>query len=139
MAAFEGHLGIVWMLLESGGQLNEESEEGFTPVLAAASNGYTEVVNFLIRQGAEAESVPMEFTPITYGGPEAFSPAQRQELRHRLHGFKVVTVHSSGMDGANICSAAAEAAQAAALRLSGATITQDEAEEAVAAILAEGS
>tara|TARA_B100000809_G_scaffold102190_1_gene100771 strand:+ start:721 stop:1212 length:492 start_codon:yes stop_codon:yes gene_type:complete len=40
---------------------------------------------------------------------------------------------------ANICSVAAEAAQAAALRLSGATITQDEAEEAVAAILAEGS
>ena len=40
---------------------------------------------------------------------------------------------------ANIRSIAAEAAQAATLRLSGATITQDEAEEAVAAILAEGS
>ena len=40
---------------------------------------------------------------------------------------------------ANICSVAAEAAQAAALRLSGATITQDEAEETVATILAEGS
>jgi F-type H+-transporting ATPase subunit b len=40
---------------------------------------------------------------------------------------------------ANIRSIAAEAAQAATLRLSGATITQDEAEEAVAAILAEES
>lgn len=40
---------------------------------------------------------------------------------------------------ANIRSIAAEAAQAATLRLSGATITQDEAEEAVVAILAEGS
>ena len=39
---------------------------------------------------------------------------------------------------ANIRSVAAETAQAAALRLSGATITQDEAEDAVAAILAEG-
>ena len=40
---------------------------------------------------------------------------------------------------ANIRSVAAEAAQAATLRLSGATITLDEAEEAVAAILAEES
>lgn len=38
----------------------------------------------------------------------------------------------------NIRSVAAETAQAAALRLSGATITQDEAEEAVASVLAEG-
>jgi F-type H+-transporting ATPase subunit b len=39
---------------------------------------------------------------------------------------------------ANIRSVAAETAQAAALRLSGATITQDEAEEAVASVLTEG-
>ena len=38
---------------------------------------------------------------------------------------------------ANIRTVAAETAQAAALRLSGATITQDEAEEAVASVLAE--
>lgn len=39
---------------------------------------------------------------------------------------------------ANIRTVAAETAQAAALRLSGATITRDEAEEAVASVLAEG-
>jgi len=39
---------------------------------------------------------------------------------------------------ANIRSVAAETAQAAALRLSGASVTQDEAEQAVASVLAEG-
>ena len=39
---------------------------------------------------------------------------------------------------ANIRTVAAETAQAAALRLSGASVTRDEAEEAVASILAEG-
>ena len=39
---------------------------------------------------------------------------------------------------ANIRTVAAETAQAAALRLSGASVTQDEAEEAVASVLAEG-
>ena len=45
-----------------------------------------------------------EFTPITYGGPEAFSQTEREDLRRRLEAFKGVTVHSSGMGGANICS-----------------------------------
>lgn len=39
---------------------------------------------------------------------------------------------------ANIRTVAVETAQAVALRLSGATVTQDEAEEAVASVLAEG-
>ena len=39
---------------------------------------------------------------------------------------------------ANIRTVAAETAQAAALRLSGASVTQDEAEDAVAAVLSEG-
>ena len=53
----------------------------------------------------EAGFAALEFTPITYGGPEAFSPTERRELRRRLSRFKVVTVHSSGMGSANICSA----------------------------------
>ncbi len=38
-----------------------------------------------------------EFTPITYGGPEVFSPAEREDLRRQLEAFRLVTVHSSGM------------------------------------------
>ena len=58
-----------------------------------------------IDQTLEAGFAALEFTPISYGGPEAFSPAERRELRRQLSRFKVVTVHSSGMGGANICSA----------------------------------
>jgi len=45
-----------------------------------------------------------EITPISYGGPEAFGRAAREHLRRRLEAFELVTVHSSTMDAANICS-----------------------------------
>ncbi len=57
-----------------------------------------------IEQTLEAGFAAFELTPITYGGPEAFSGAERRDLRRRLGEFKLVTVHSSGMGGANICS-----------------------------------
>ncbi|MDP6777661.1 MAG: TIM barrel protein [Candidatus Latescibacteria bacterium] len=60
-----------------------------------------------IERTLEAGFAAFELTPITYGGPEAFGDCERRELRRRLDGFKLVTVHSSGMRGANICSAEA--------------------------------
>ena len=57
-----------------------------------------------IEQTLEAGFAAFELTPIIYGGPEAFSETERRDLRRRLDGFKLVTVHSSGMGGANICS-----------------------------------
>ncbi len=38
-----------------------------------------------------------EFTPITYGGPNAFNASQREALRNQLEAFQRVTVHSSSM------------------------------------------
>ena len=45
-----------------------------------------------------------ELTPITYGGPEAFDSGRCETLRRRLEAFRMVTIHSSGMGGADICS-----------------------------------
>ena len=57
-----------------------------------------------IERTLEAGFSVFEVTPITYGGPEAFGAAEREDLRRRLSAFRLVTVHSSGMGGANICS-----------------------------------
>ena len=46
-----------------------------------------------------------ELTPITYGGPGAFDTDRCEDLRKRFEAFSAVTVHSSGMGGADICSA----------------------------------
>jgi len=45
-----------------------------------------------------------ELTPITYGGPEVFDQSRCEDLRKRFEAFHTVTVHSSGMGGADICS-----------------------------------
>ena len=57
-----------------------------------------------IERTLEAGFAAFELTPSIYGGPEAFGTAEKHGLRRRLDGFKLVTVHSSGMGGANICS-----------------------------------
>jgi len=57
-----------------------------------------------IDQVLEAGFSAFEITPITYGGPEVFAQEEREDLRRRLEAYELVTVHSSGMDGANICS-----------------------------------
>ena len=54
---FEGYLGIVRILLDGGADINAVNEEGFTALLAAASNGYLEVVNYLTYRGAKSETV----------------------------------------------------------------------------------
>ena len=55
-----------------------------------------------IERTIEAGFSTFEITPITYGGPEAFSEADCSALREKLSAFGLVTVHSSGMG--NICS-----------------------------------
>ena len=57
-----------------------------------------------IERALEAGFSALEWTPITYGGPEAFDSIRCEDLRKRFEAFKTLTVHSSGMGGADICS-----------------------------------
>ncbi len=57
-----------------------------------------------IDRALDAGFTGFELTPITYGGPGALDPDRCEALRKRFEAFSVVTVHSSGMGGADICS-----------------------------------
>lgn len=58
----------------------------------------------VIKQISEAGFSAIELTPIAFGGSEKFGPSARKTLRDLLGAFRLVTVHSSEMGGANICS-----------------------------------
>ena len=50
---------LLCLLLGQGADLESGHLEGFTSVIAAASNGYIEVVTLLTQRGAKAEALPM--------------------------------------------------------------------------------
>ncbi|KAE9011917.1 hypothetical protein PF010_g9814 [Phytophthora fragariae] len=52
-AAHFGHLPVVKMLLETGGNQNYANKKGTTPLMRAAQEGRDEVVKFLIKKGAD--------------------------------------------------------------------------------------
>ncbi|GMF32686.1 unnamed protein product [Phytophthora fragariaefolia] len=52
-AAHFGHLPVVRMLLETGGNQNYANKKGTTPLMRAAQEGRDEVVKFLIKKGAD--------------------------------------------------------------------------------------
>ena len=59
IAAEEGHLDMVQMLVEHGTDVNQKLEQGpfldFSPVLRAASQGHGDIVEFLLANGVEKD------------------------------------------------------------------------------------
>uniref|UniRef100_M4BQJ2 Uncharacterized protein n=1 Tax=Hyaloperonospora arabidopsidis (strain Emoy2) TaxID=559515 RepID=M4BQJ2_HYAAE len=53
-AAHFGHLSVVKMLLETGGDQNYANKKGTTPLMRAAQEGRESVVEFLIKEGADS-------------------------------------------------------------------------------------
>uniref|UniRef100_A0AAV1UCP2 Uncharacterized protein n=1 Tax=Peronospora matthiolae TaxID=2874970 RepID=A0AAV1UCP2_9STRA len=53
-AAHFGHLSVVKMLLETGGDQNYANKKGTTPLMRAAQEGREGVVGFLIKEGADS-------------------------------------------------------------------------------------
>lgn len=51
-ASFSGHLDIAKRLIEAGADVNSSSENGTTPLIAAARSGYAEVVKLLLSRRA---------------------------------------------------------------------------------------
>ena len=68
MAAYAGDVQTVRRLLEAGAAVNQQDEEGRTPLYLATQEGYMEVMELLIARGADvnqgAGHDPREFAPL---------------------------------------------------------------------------
>ncbi len=56
VAAYEGQLDVVRLLIEKGADVNAMNENGFTPAMVAAYVGYDEIVSILRQHGALLEN-----------------------------------------------------------------------------------
>ena len=56
-AAANGNLRSVALLLDAGADIEHRDERSFTPLMAAAFGGYSEVVNHLLLHGANPDAV----------------------------------------------------------------------------------
>ena len=62
VAAENGHLEVVRLLLEAGADENSERTDGATAMFLAAEEGHLEVVRSLLEAGADKESAKMNGT-----------------------------------------------------------------------------
>ena len=64
IAAQQGHLEVMKVLLEKGAVVDAKTNDGFTPLLIAAEYGHLEVVRMLLEKGANPNSEALGFTPL---------------------------------------------------------------------------
>jgi ankyrin repeat protein len=72
IAAKKGHLGIITLLYQSGGDVNARDQSAIMPLHRAAAEGCLNVVRFLIENGAD---IKINFKP--YDGLSALHRAAR--------------------------------------------------------------
>jgi ankyrin repeat protein len=56
-AAYAGHQPIVQLLCDKGANLEAKDENGFTPLMAACSNGFLVVCRYLVKKGVNVNAV----------------------------------------------------------------------------------
>merc|ERR1711974_455453 len=52
-ASLNGHVEVVKSLIQAGGDVNMQSESGWTPLHCASQNGHVEVITALLAAGAD--------------------------------------------------------------------------------------
>ncbi|KQZ40980.1 ankyrin repeat domain-containing protein [Duganella sp. Root1480D1] len=77
MATMAGHLRIVELLLDAGADPDQADNEGMSPVIWAANRGYTTILDCLVAQGANLNTVNTL-------GKTALFYAQRMDVVERL-------------------------------------------------------
>ena len=56
VAAFNGNLDAIILLLQSGAQINSLDNDDWTPLHCAARKGYLKVVELLLQEGAQTDA-----------------------------------------------------------------------------------
>ena len=78
LASLKGHLGITKMLVERGAPV---TQSGWAPLHFAAFEGRTEVVKYLLKEGAEKDSLaPNGYTPLLLAMRNGHMDAARELL-----------------------------------------------------------
>lgn len=57
IASFNGHKGVVKILLEKGANFERKNDDGVNPLHAASENGHKSVVKLILKSGANIEAV----------------------------------------------------------------------------------
>jgi ankyrin repeat protein len=79
IAAKEGHLAVVKLLLEKGASIDANAEEGCTPLWIAAFYGHADVVALLLQKGAAVEGKHKEgVTPLATAAEQGHLDVVRQ-------------------------------------------------------------
>ena len=110
IAAFNGHMDIVMLLVGNGISINKEDNQGLTPLSAAATEGKIDIVNFLTKKGAIGDPGPglqvLDITDCKYisdEGIQAIATCQRLNTltmvgveRLTKRGLKALAYSASG-------------------------------------------
>jgi hypothetical protein len=83
LAAREGHVAMVRLLLERRGAVNAGNSDGVTPLYLAALEGHEEVVSLLLERGADtSRTIYLGYTPLSIASRNGHLGVTRQLLQH---------------------------------------------------------
>ena len=66
-AAYQGHLGVVNLLINSGAKVNARNQAGITAVFFASQMGHDEVVEYLVQNGADLSIADTDYSFTAFG------------------------------------------------------------------------
>ena len=108
LAAVRGHTSTVVLLLMNGARVDTENKNGFTPLLAAAQNGHTEVCELLLKTGKASlrKTTPDGGNPLMVaahrGHTEVCKLLLKTQISNGLTIYNLEETDSHGMTALNV-------------------------------------